>query len=156
MNGIHLLIGTAFLQALLSTPAVVGAQESTDADNRPNLIFIYTDDQRFDALHANGNAAIRTPHMDQLCESGLRFINSHVVMSLCSPSRAALLAGRNIWQLEEAGTHDSLFPNKYHVYTDLLEQAGYRVGYTGKPWAPGSWQDGGWVRNPASLKQNKT
>ncbi|MGH7129098.1 MAG: sulfatase family protein, partial [Planctomycetaceae bacterium] len=67
----------------------------------------------------------------------------------CSPSRAALLTGRHTWQLENAGTHASSFPAKYRVYPDILEDAGYFVGYTGKGWGPGNWKISGRPRNPA-------
>ncbi len=73
----------------------------------------------------------------------------------CSPSRAAILTGRQIWQLEEAGTHASLFPNKFPVFTDALGQAGYFIGFTGKPWAPGNYEAGGWKRNPVGPEYNK-
>ena len=61
----------------------------------------------------------------------------------CSPSRAAILTGRQIWQLEEAGTHSSYFPKKFPVFTDALEGAGYFLGFTGKPWGPGNFKDAG-------------
>src|SRR5690606_40877678 len=72
----------------------------------------------------------------------------------CSPSRAAILTGKNIWQLEEAGTHGSYFPKKFTVFTDLLANAGYEVGFTGKSWGPGNWQDTGWSQNPVGPEFN--
>ena len=50
--------------------------------------------------------------------------------------------------MEEAGTHSSLFPKKFHVFTDALEISGYALGFTGKPWGPGNYKDSGWDRNP--------
>ncbi len=67
----------------------------------------------------------------------------------CSPMRAAFLTSRNIWQLEQAGTHASSFPLRYEVFPDRLEQAGYAVGFTGKGWGPGNWEVSGRKRNPA-------
>ena len=52
---------------------------------------------------------------------------------------------------EEAGTHGSVFPDTYPVFPDLLEAAGYAMGFTGKGWGPGDWQRGGWKRNPAGV-----
>src|SRR5690606_29114832 len=72
----------------------------------------------------------------------------------CSPSRAAILTGKNIWQLEEAGTHGSYFPHQFTVFTDLLEADGYKIGYTGKAWAPGNWKGAGWKRNPVGPAYN--
>ena len=54
----------------------------------------------------------------------------------------------------EPGTHAAIFPNKYPVFTDALADAGYHVGYTGKGWAPGSWERGGWQQNPAGKEYN--
>src|SRR6185437_4240925 len=61
---------------------------------------------------------------------------------------------KNIWQLEEAGTHSSYFPKKITVFSDLLESSGYTIGFTGKPWAPGNWKDAGWKRNPVGPEFN--
>jgi uncharacterized sulfatase len=60
-----------------------------------------------------------------------------------------LLTGRFPWQIEEAGTHASLFPKKFAVYPGLLERNGYFVGLTGKGAGPCNYQDAGWPRNPA-------
>ena len=49
----------------------------------------------------------------------------------------------------------SFFPTKFQVYPDLLEAAGYFVGYTGKPWGPGDWETSGWPRNPAGPAYNE-
>ena len=72
----------------------------------------------------------------------------------CSPNRASILTGRYIWQLEEAGTHASNFPAKYITFPDILEKAGYAIGYTGKGWGPGNWKVSGRTRNPAGPEFN--
>jgi arylsulfatase A-like enzyme len=59
------------------------------------------------------------------------------------------LTGRNTWQLEEACCHYGIFPAKWPVFPDLLEAAGYHVGFTGKGWGPGDFRAGGFARNPA-------
>ena len=51
--------------------------------------------------------------------------------------------------IEHAGTHASKFDNKYATFPDMLEKAGYWIGYTGKGWGPGNYRDGGFKRNPA-------
>ncbi|MDO8966297.1 sulfatase-like hydrolase/transferase [Algoriphagus sp.] len=68
--------------------------QSVAQKNQPNIIIIYIDDQRWDALGASGNEVIQTPNMDSLVESGMYFPNSFVTLSICTPSRAALLTGK--------------------------------------------------------------
>ncbi|MGB4728009.1 MAG: sulfatase-like hydrolase/transferase, partial [Thermogutta sp.] len=64
-----------------------------DAAPRPNVVYIVTDDQRYDALSCAGHPFLKTPHCDQLAQEGARFINAFVTTSLCSPSRASSISG---------------------------------------------------------------
>ncbi len=72
------------------------------ADRKPNFLFIYTDDQRWDAMgvvqREQGERArfpwFQSPHMNRLAAGGVRFRNACVTLSLCAPSRAVFLAGR--------------------------------------------------------------
>ena len=119
------------------------------ADQRPNILVAISDDQSYPHASAYGYEAISTPSFDRVARMGLLFQGAFTPAPGCSPMRAAFLTGRNIWQIEQAGTHASSFPRKYEVYQDRLEQAGYFVGYTGKGWGPGNWEDSGRERNPA-------
>lgn len=122
---------------------------------RPNILFAIADDQSYPHTGAYGSKLFQTPAFDAIAREGVLFTNAFVGAPQCSPSRAALLTGRNIWQLEEAGTHSSYFPKKYPVFTDALEAAGYFRGYTGKPWGPGNWEDSGWKQNPVGPEYNQ-
>ncbi|MHC4994180.1 MAG: sulfatase family protein, partial [Planctomycetota bacterium] len=124
------------------------------AGDRPNVLLVVSDDQSWPHCGAYGDPVARTPVFDRLAKNGALYTHAFCPASQCGPSRAALLTGRQIWQLEEAGTHGSLFPTKFPVYTDVLEAAGYHVGYTGKPYAPGNWQVGGRKQNPAGKAYN--
>ena len=121
---------------------------------RPNILFVIADDQSFPHASAYGKNVFQTPAFDQVAKRGILFSNAFVAAPQCSPSRAALLTGRNIWQLEEAGTHSSYFPKKFPVFTSLMERSGYTVGFTGKAWGPGNWQDAGWEQNPVGKAYN--
>jgi len=121
---------------------------------RPNILLAIADDQSWPHTGAYGSRIVKTPAFDRIAREGILFTHGYCPAPQCSPARAALLTGKNIWQLEEAGTHASYFPAKFQVYPDLLETAGYFVGYTGKPWSPGNWQDSGWSRNPAGPGYN--
>ncbi|MFC1639381.1 sulfatase [Gemmatimonadota bacterium] len=116
---------------------------------RPNILFAISDDQSWPHAGAYGCDFVNTPAFDRIAREGALFANGFCPAPQCSPCRAALLTGRNIWQNEEAGTHQSYFPTKFTVFTDLLAEAGYLVGCTGKAWGPGNWEDSGWSQNPA-------
>lgn len=118
-------------------------------DRQPNILFVISDDQSFPHASAYGSNFVETPAFDRVAEEGVLFTNGFVPSPGCSPSRAAILTGRYPWQNEAAGTHGSSFSKEYTVLPDLLEEAGYEVGYTGKGWGPGDWEEGGRDRNPA-------
>jgi N-sulfoglucosamine sulfohydrolase len=144
---------------LISLPAACLSAEPVEKvlprTGRPNILLAIADDQSWPHTGAYGDSAVRTPAFDRVARQGVLFTHAFCPASQCSPSRAALLTGRNIWQLEEAGTQTSLFPAKFQVYTELLAQAGYHVGYTGKPWGPGNWRDAGRKQNPAGKEFNR-
>ncbi|MGV2337550.1 MAG UNVERIFIED_CONTAM: sulfatase-like hydrolase/transferase [Planctomycetaceae bacterium] len=60
---------------------------------RPNILFLLTDDQRWDAVGVAGHPSLKTPHIDRLANEGVHFRNAFCTTSLCSPSRASILSG---------------------------------------------------------------
>ena len=62
--------------------------------NRPNILFIMTDQQRWDCIGANGNRLIKTPHLDRLAAEGANFTHCFVQAPVCVPSRASFFTGR--------------------------------------------------------------
>jgi uncharacterized sulfatase len=125
-----------------------------EPEKKPNILFAIADDQSFPYASAYGTNGIKTPYFDKVAKDGILFTNAFVAAPQCSPSRAAILTGKNIWQIEEAGTHASYFPKKYPVFTHLLASVGYKIGFTGKPWGPGNWRDAGWLQNPVGPEFN--
>lgn len=103
------------------------------AAQRPNIIFILTDDHRADALGAAGNRYIQTPNLDQLANRGMRFKNAYVTTSICSVSRASILSGQ---YLSRHGIDD--FVKNFspaaltNTYPMLLKVNGYKTGFIGK------------------------
>lgn len=102
-------------------------------DLRPNIIFILTDDQRFDALGHAGNALISTPEMDRLAAAGTYFKNAMVTTPICAASRASILTG-----LQER-THNYNFQTgdiraayMEASYPTILKNNGYLTGFYGK------------------------
>ena len=143
-----------FIFSMLLFNQDLDAQHQHSVAKLPNILFVIADDQSFPYSSAYGKCGIETPAFDKVADNGILFMNAFVAAPQCSPSRAAILTGRNIWQLEEAGTHDSYFPKKFPVFTDALENAGYQIGYTGKAWDPGNFKDAGWLRNPVGPEYN--
>ena len=136
--------------ALVAYLAVANAPRCSADETlkRPNILFAMADDWSWPHAGAYGANDVKTPVFDQVARNGILFGNAFAAAPQCSPNRASILTGRNIWQNEEAGTHGSGFPSKFPVFTGALEESGYLVGYTGKPWGPGNWADYGWTRNP--------
>ena len=124
----------AFLSSSL-TAALAGRAPAVAAPRRPNIIVNVMDDQRFDALGCyEGNSPlnfIRTPNMDKLAAEGVRFRNAFVTFSLCSPSRATMLSGKDV-RTHGVNRLALDLPPDCVIFPALLKQAGYETGYTGK------------------------
>jgi len=116
---------------------------------RPNILVAVADDWSFPHAGIYGHRTARTPNFDRLAREGARFAHAFAAAPSCTPSRAALLTGQAVHRLEEGGNLHGFLAKSYPVYPDLLEQAGYVVGYTGKGWGPGRFEPGGRSRNPA-------
>lgn len=125
-----------------------------NAEEKPNILLAIGDDISWEHLGAYGCTFVKTPTFDALAKNGVKFTNAFSSAPGCSPSRAALLTGRNIWEIEEAGTHASNFPIHLKVYPEILETVGYMTGYTGKPWGPGNCEINGRKENPAGKEYN--
>ena len=123
--------------------------DQLQAERRPNILLAISDDQSFAHNSQMGAAEISTPGFDRIAKEGIWFVNAVAASPGCSPSRASLLTGRYPWQNQQAGTHASSFPMSLETYPELLQHAGYYVGYTGKPWGPGNWKISGRAQNPA-------
>src|SRR6266478_3246894 len=109
------------------------------APDRPNFLYILSDQFRHSALGANGNPLMHTPELDRLASSGVRFENCYCAQAVCSPSRATMLTGRyphshrlqrNVYNIKSAFDLPQyrLRPN----FPEMLHAAGYRTGYGGK------------------------
>jgi len=126
----HFLNSNCLFMLLLPFSAFVEKSE-IDSKRQPNIIFIYSDDQRQDAVGANGNKVIITPALDKLAKQGVRFTNANVVFALCSPSRAALLTGRYGSANGVLELDNDLNPNEKTV-AQYLHEVGYLTGMSGK------------------------
>ncbi len=120
--------------ALLLMATVPGS-----AQERPNIVFILIDDQRFDAASALGHPFLETPHLDRLIERGVLFENAFVTTSLCSPSRASILTGQYAHRHGVLDNRTRLDP-RTPTFPRELQGAGYRTAFVGK-WHMGGTSD---------------
>lgn len=116
---------------------------------RPNILFVIMDDWSWPHAGAYGDKIVKTPAFDRLAREGVLFTNTYCASPSCTPSRGSILTGQTIHRLEEGGNLWSILPKKFKVYPDVLEEAGYQVGFTGKAWDPGILTGSGRTRNPA-------
>lgn len=106
------------------------------AKKQPNIIFILTDDHRWDAFSCMNHPFIKTPNMDRIAGEGVHFSNAFVTTSLCSPSRASFLTG------QYAHTHGVVnnftpWDNSNQTFMELIKDAGYNTAFIGKWHMPG-------------------
>jgi arylsulfatase A-like enzyme len=121
----------------------------TPVRQRPNIVLAIADDWSYPHASVYGDPTVSTPTFDRVAREGIRFTHAFTAAPSCTPSRAALLTGQAVHRLEEGGNLHGFLPKRFDVYPDLLEQAGYVVGYSGKGWGPGRFEPGGRGRNPA-------
>lgn len=119
---------------LAAGPAAADAPDSSDADaanERPNFIFIITDDISRDDLGCYGHPLVQTPHIDQLAAEGRLFENYYVVSSSCSVSRCSIITGRYPHNHGAPELHTQL-PEGQFQFTRVLHEAGYYTALSGK------------------------
>lgn len=129
-------------QSLLTSAVWLAALTAgvAPAAGRPNVVFLLSDDQRFDTVHALGNAEIKTPNLDRLVRDGFTFTHAFCqgsnVPAVCVPSRAMLLTGRPLFHTQ------NVIPPEYPMWPEVLRQAGYVTFGTGK-----------WHNNPPAFNR---
>jgi N-acetylglucosamine-6-sulfatase len=109
------------------------------AQEHPNVVFILTDDQRWDAMSIAGNSYLQTPNIDRLAKEGIHFRNHFCTTSLCSPSRASILSG--LYAHSHGVTNNFTdYPEDLPSFPRQLQLAGYETAYIGK-WHMGEQSD---------------
>ena len=117
---------------LLVIIVITSCSSTKKQKERPNIIFILTDDQRLDALGYVGNNIIQTPEMDQLASTGTFFKNAMVTTPICTASRASIFTG--LYERSHRFDFQSDMKEVYmeDSYPKLLKESGYYTGFYGK------------------------
>lgn len=113
--------------ASLAAPAILRAQPQ----QRPNIVFLMSDDHAAHAISAYGSKINKTPHLDRLAREGARLTNCFATNSICTPSRAAILTGQYSHKNGVYTLNDQLDPARDHV-AKRLQANGYQTAMIGK------------------------
>ncbi|MDQ3624095.1 MAG: sulfatase-like hydrolase/transferase [Verrucomicrobiota bacterium] len=113
---------------LCAAAILILAGLASRAADQPNVLFLFTDDQRPDTIAALGNPALKTPNLDRIASSGFVFNNAYcmgsMVGAVCNPSRHMLLSGRSLFRYDPK--------RKEGTFADVMNQAGYVTWHIGK------------------------
>ena len=112
--------------------AGLAAQRPPTAGNRPNILWICTDQQRWDTIGALGNRHIRTPNVDRLVASGVAFENAYCQSPICTPSRASFLTGMYPSSVHGCMNGNDRWDGAAPLVTRTLADSGYDCGLAGK------------------------
>ena len=120
------------MKSILALSLALGLSTSFAAQ-RPNILFLFADDQRYDTLSCAGHDIVRTPTIDRLAEQGVRFSNAHVTTAVCWVSRAVVLTGQWARSHAEPKAVPTVRPESLTtMFPVVLRNAGYRTGHIGK------------------------
>jgi len=135
-----LLLAAPAFAAVEPVPDEVTPERIPGATPR-SVVFILSDDHRYDAMSFMGHQFARTPHMDAMAESGVHLKNAFVTTSLCSPSRASILTGLYTFR-HRVIDNNRLVPEGTLFFPQYLQEAGYSTAFIGK------WHMGGETDEP--------
>ena len=107
---------------------------------RPNILWICTDQQRYDTIAALGYPGVSTPNIDRLVREGVAFTHTFCQSPICTPSRASFLTGRYASAVHVNGNGNDYFPPEATLVTKLMAQDGYDCGLIGKLHLASPWK----------------
>ena len=136
-SGKHILASLRLISCLIAL-LIPTKSFSNPPKNPPNIIFILTDDQRWDSVGFMGQKNGKTPHLDQLAKEGYVFEKAFVTSAICTPSRVSYFLGQ--YERRHGVNFNSGTAISQHAwkaaYPTLLKKAGYTTAYIGKNHVP--------------------
>ncbi|HIY14485.1 MAG TPA: sulfatase [Candidatus Alistipes cottocaccae] len=121
--------------ALLTTGLLAGAtacHEQPKTPDRPNIVYIMTDDHTAQMMSCYDTRYMETPHLDRIARDGVRFTNSFVANSLSGPSRACMITGKHSCANRFFDNTTCVFDGSQQTFPKLLQRAGYQTALVGK------------------------
>ncbi len=117
----------------LCSLSVVTFKPKFEVNKKPNIIYLLTDDHRWNSLGVMGNTIIQTPNLDKLANNGVLFKKAYVTTAICCVSRASMLSGQYMSRHHIEDFNTSFSPTALqNTYPILLKKAGYQTGFIGK------------------------
>jgi|TARA_B110000438_G_C15519578_1_gene523550 N-acetylglucosamine-6-sulfatase len=124
------LLSAPLSAAVVPVPDSIEPQKIENAKPR-NVVFILSDDHRYDAMSFMNHQFAVTPHMDSMAANGVHLKNAFVTTSLCSPSRASILTGLYTFRHRVIDNQRAV-PEGTQFYSQYLQKAGYNTAFVGK------------------------
>ena len=153
---------TLLLLSVVNLVSFHAYNQQSSGSKHPNIVFIISDDHRWDGLGAAGNTKIKTPVLDKLAREGVYFRQATTHISVCAPSRATMLTGlsphQHGYHSNNSMRSDMQWADSFSVPTvpGLLQQGGYQTVLVGKwhlatePWLTGFSEVRTWLPQAAS------
>lgn len=148
-------ISSVSIAGIMGVPALLaGTGRNTE---KPNLLFIITDQQRSDALSIAGNTVLKTPHLDRLAKQGAYFTNVYTPCAVCCPARSSILTGHTVENTGMRTNELAYYPKEKGLmamptFDEILTDEGYHCEYYGKWHSKSSHTD--CYKNPVKAARN--
>ncbi len=135
MACLHSYPPSSFIPIAFCLVAILGGLNG-NAQERPNILFLFADDFTYEAISAFGHTDIETPNLDRLASRGTTFTHAYNMGSwsgaVCVASRNMLLTGRSVWRAEAISTSTEMERKEGRLWPQLMKKSGYDTYMTGK------------------------